>query len=66
MVGNLRKRKVDCSKRLSEKKRKKMMKNGLEKKMKRKKRNISVNWVSLYKVSVLDVIKKKKLCSTSL
>ena len=36
MVGNLRKRKVDCSKRLSEKKRNKMMKNGIEKKNEKK------------------------------
>ena len=63
MIGNLRKRKVDCSKRPSEKKKKWSWK----KKEKMKRKNTSENWVSLYKVSGLNVIKKKKqLCSTSL
>ena len=72
MVENLReKRKVDCSKRPSEKK------NGLEqkqkkknekkkKKRKRKKRIRSAIWALLCKDSGIDVIGKEKLCSTSL
>ena len=54
MVGNLReKRKVDCSKRPSEKKWK-------------KKRIRSAIWALLCKASGIDVIGKEKLCSTSL
>ena len=60
MVGNLReKRKVDCSKRPSEKK------NGLEQKQKekkwRKKRSSSASWVLLCKVSGIGIIWKKKI-----
>ena len=68
MVGNLReKRKVDYSKRPSEKK--KIEKYGLEQKQKekkwRKKRSSSAIWVLLCKVSGIGII-WKKLCSTSL
>ena len=65
MVGNLRKRKVDCSKRLSEKNKKMVLKKNGEKK--KKKISISAIWALLCKVSGIDDIwKEKKLCSTSL
>ena len=71
MVGNLReKRKVDCSKRPSEKKN--LKKNGLEQKQKekkmkwRKKRSRSASWALLCKVSGIGIIWKEKLCPTSL
>ena len=66
MVGNLWKRKVDCSKRPMKKKKRK---NGLEqkpKKMMRKKKSKSAIWALLCKVSGIDDIWKEKLCSTSL
>ena len=66
MVGNLKK-KMDCSKRPSEKK---IEKNGLEQKQKekkwRKKRSSSAIWVLLCKVSGIGIIWKEKLCFTSL
>ena len=58
MVGNLReKRKVDCSKRPSEKKKKWYEKNGLEKKSR------SAIWALLCKVSGIDDIWKEKNCA---
>ena len=65
--------KIDCSKKA---KWKKWKKNGFEQKQKkkkwnenekkRKKRSRSAIWALLCKVSGLDVIWKKKFCSTSL
>ena len=64
MVGNLWKRKVDCSRKDQVKK------NGLEQKQKekkwRKKRSRSAIWALLCKLSGIGIIWKKKLCSTSL
>ena len=61
------KKKVDCSKRPSEKEKKKKRKRSWtkEKKMKKKK-NKSAIWALLCKVSGIDIIWKEKLCSTSL
>ena len=58
MVGNLRKRKVDCSKRPSEKKWSWTKEKG--------KKSRSAIWAVLCKVSGIDVIWKEKLCSTNL
>ena len=74
MVGNLReKRKVDCSKRPSEKKKKKKKFEKIwswtkekKKKMKKEKRSRSAIWALLCKVSGIGIIWKEKLCSTSL
>ena len=67
MVGNLReKRKVDCSKRPSEKKIN-WKKNGLEQKQKEKneerKKSRSAIWALLCKVSGIDYIWKEKNCA---
>ena len=62
MVGNLRKRKVEFSKRPSEKE-KKIKEKGLEKKMKKKKekKNRSAIWTLLCKVSGIGIIWKEKI-----
>ena len=66
MVGNLRKRKVDCSKRpKGKKKKKKWSWTKAKEKIKRKKK-LSVIWALLCKVSGCDVIGKEKLCYTNL
>ena len=63
-------KKVDCSKRPSEKEKKKRKGSWTkEKKMKKKKekrKNRSAIWTLLCKVSGIDIIWKEKLCSTSL
>ena len=69
MVGNLRKRKVDSS-RKDQVKKKIEKKNGLEQKQKKKKwrkKNTGAIW-ALFCVKLVElmIFEKKKLCSTSL
>ena len=71
MVENLWKRKIDSSKRLSEKWKKKNLKKiwswtKAKRKKWRKKKSRSAIWALLCKVSGIDDIWKEKLCSTSL
>ena len=69
MVGNLRKKKVDCSRKdqVKKKSKKKMvLKKKMWEKKWRKKRSSSAIWVLLCKVSGIGIIWKEKLCSTSL
>ena len=67
MVGNLReKRKVDCSKRPSEKKFGKKILLNKSKKKKNEERKEEVQFELYCKVSGIGIIWKEKLCSTSL
>ena len=69
MVRNLRKKKVDCSRKDQVKKKCKKKwswKKMMRKKKEKEKKSKSEIWALLCKVSGIDDIWKKKLCSTSL